>query len=67
MGKLAVEKAEEDFKISEIGYSAGMNTNSGVIDAETALTQAKTNYIQALYDYNNNRAQLDKAMGVPVF
>jgi len=64
--KLAVEKAEENFKIAEIGYSAGMDTNIGVIDAETALTQAKTNYIQALYDYNTSKAQLDKAMGISV-
>lgn len=57
---------EENLKIAEIGYSAGINTNLGVIDAQTALTQVKSNYIQTLYDYNTNKAQLEKAMGVPV-
>jgi outer membrane protein TolC len=32
---------------------------------QVALTQAKTNYVQALYDYNASKAKLDKAMGVP--
>ncbi|WP_040683413.1 hypothetical protein [Thermosinus carboxydivorans] len=29
-----------------------------------ALTQAKTNHVQALYDYNVNKARLDKAIGL---
>ena len=43
-----------------------MGTNIDVMDARVALTTAKTNYVQALYDYNTSKAQLDKAMGMPV-
>ena len=64
--KVAVDKAEEDFKIAQVRYSAGVGTNLDVIDAQLALTQAKTNNIQALYDYNTSKAKLDKAMGIPV-
>ncbi|WP_425058609.1 Outer membrane protein TolC [Sporomusa carbonis] len=64
--KVAVVKAEEDFKIAQVRYNAGVGTNLDVIDAQVALTQAKTNYVQALYDYNTSRAKLDKAMGVAV-
>lgn len=64
--KVAVDKAEEDFKIAQVRYNAGVGTNLDVIDAQLALTQAKTNYIQALYDYNTSKAKLDKAMGVDV-
>lgn len=64
--KVAVDKAEEDFKIAQVRYSAGVGTNLDVIDAQLALTQAKTNHIQALYDYNTSKAKLDKAMGIPV-
>lgn len=64
--QVAVDKAEEDFKIAQVRYSAGVGTNIDVIDAQVALTQAKTNYIQALYDYNTNRAKLEKSMGVDV-
>lgn len=61
--QVAVEKAEEDFKISGVRYSAGVGTNIDVLDAQVALTQAKNNYIQAMYDFNTSRANLDKAIG----
>ena len=64
--QVAVSKAEEDFKIAQVRYSAGVGTNLDVIDSQVALTQARTNYVQALYDYNTNKAKLEKAMGVPV-
>jgi len=64
--EVSVEHAEEDYKISEIGYSSGVTDNLNVIDAELALAQAKTLYIQALYDYNTSKVKLDKAMGVTV-
>ncbi len=64
--KVTVVKAEEDFKIAQVRYTAGVGTNLDVIDAQLALAQAKTNYIQALYDYNTSKAQLDKAMGIAV-
>lgn len=64
--KVAVTKADEDFKIAQVRYMAGVGTNIDVIDAQVALTQAKTNYYQALYDYNTNRAKLEKAMGIAV-
>lgn len=64
--EVAVEKADEDFKIAGVRYSAGVGTNIDVIDAQVALTQAKNNYIQAMYDYNTSRANLDKAIGKTV-
>jgi outer membrane protein TolC len=64
--QVTVEQGEENFKISEVRYSAGVGTNVDVIDAEVALTQAKNNYIQALYNYNTARANLDQAIGKTV-
>ena len=64
--QVAVDKAEEDYKIAQVRYSAGVGTNLDVIDSQVALTQAKTNYTQALYDYNTSKANLDKAMGIAV-
>jgi outer membrane protein len=63
---VAVDKAKDSLRIAEIRYNAGVGTNLDVLDAVLALNQVKTNYIQALYDYNTSKAQLDKAMGVPV-
>mgnify|MGYP003586817022 FL=1 len=61
---VSVSKAEEDLYIAKERYNAGVGTNLDVIDAQLALTQAKTNRIQSLYDYNVNVAKLDKAIGV---
>ncbi len=63
---VTVEKAQEDYKIAQVRYQAGVGTNTDVLDAQVALTKAQTNYVQALYDYNTSWANLEKAMGVPV-
>ena len=63
---VAVNQATEDYQIAQVRYSAGVGTNIDVMDASVALTTARTNYVQALYDYNVSKAQLDKAMGMPV-
>ncbi len=62
----AVGLAEEDYKIKVIRYQAGVGTNLDVLDAQVALTTAKNNYLKAMYEYNNFRAKLDKAMGILV-
>lgn len=61
---VATEKASEDLNIAREKYNAGVGTNLDVIDAQLALTQAKTNHIQALYDYEVNKAKLEKAAGL---
>ena len=62
----AVGLAEEDYKIKVIRYQSGVGTNLDVLDAQVSLTTAKNNYLKAMYEYNNYRAKLDKAMGAPV-
>ena len=64
--KVAVDKAQEDYKIAQVRYSAGVGTNLDVMDAEEKLTSTQTTYITALYDYNTSKASLDKAMGLKV-
>ena len=64
--QVAVDKAQEDYKIAQVRYAAGVGTNLDVMDAEEKLTQAQTNYYTALYNYNSSKAALDKAMGIMV-
>ena len=64
--KVAVEKAQEDYKIAQVRYAAGVGTNLDVMDAQEKLTNAQNNYFLALYGYNTSRATLDKAMGIMV-
>lgn len=62
--QVAVNQSSRDYKMAQERYEAGVGTNLDVMDAEVAMTQAKTNYVQALYDYSISRAQLYKAMGI---
>lgn len=62
--QVAVNQSSRDYVMAQERYNAGIGTNLDVMDAEVAMTQAKTNYILAIYDYNNSRAQLSKAMGL---
>lgn len=64
--KEALAKAEEDLRIEEVRYSAGVGTNLEVMDAQDKLVTAKGDYITALYSYNTSKASLEKAMGIPV-
>jgi len=61
--KKTVEQAKEGLKIAQVRYKSGMGTSVERIDAQTALTQAETNYTQAFYDYNLAKAELEKALG----
>ena len=62
----AVEQAKEKFLISQVRYEEGEDTNLPVMDAQEKLTTAQVNYFNALYSYNLNKAQLEKAMGIPI-
>ncbi|MBP2643100.1 MAG: tolC 1 [Firmicutes bacterium] len=62
--QVAVNQSKRDYEMAQERYNSGIGTNLDVMDAEVAMTQAKTNYIQALYDYNSSRSQLNKAMGL---
>ena len=62
--QVAVTQGEEGLKAAEAKYYAGAGTNMDVIDAQMALTQANTNATQATYDYNVNKAKLEKANGL---
>lgn len=63
---IAVEQAEDSYKIAQVRYEEGVDILLSVTDAQEKLTQTKVNYMTALYQYNLYRAALEKAMGVPV-
>lgn len=64
VAELTVKQAEENFEIANGRYAAGVGNPIEVTDASVALSNAKTAYIQALYDYKVAWASLKKAMGV---
>ena len=62
----AVDKAEEEFAIAQIRYVEGVDTNLNVMNAQEKVVETRSNYYAAIYNFNTSRAQLEKAMGVPV-
>ena len=58
-----IEQAEENFRISEERYKERVATSTEVLDAQTLLTKAKSEYANALGDYNISYAKLQRAMG----
>ena len=58
-----IEQAEENFRISEERYKERVATSTEVLEAQTLLTKAKSEYANALGDYNVNYAKLQRAMG----
>ena len=59
-----IENSMESFRIAQVKYNEGIATNTEVIDAQSALIEAETNHLNALYDYNTSYAALIKAMGI---
>ncbi|MDD4356403.1 MAG: TolC family protein [Smithellaceae bacterium] len=59
-----IEQAQENFRISEARYKERVARSTDVLDAQTLLTKAKSEYANALADYNISYARLQRAMGV---
>ena len=65
----ALTQAREAYRLARVRYAAGVAGQVGVSpqvevsNAQTALTQAESAQVNALYDYNNSRATLDRAIG----
>ena len=61
--KANMELATEVLRVSKIKYQAGAGTNIEVVNAESSLKEAQTNYFAALYDLLIAKVDLDKANG----
>ena len=61
--KMVQEQAQEALRLAEARLAAGTGTQLDVLDAQTALTQARTTQAQSLHDYAVARARLQRALG----
>lgn len=60
-----VTQAREALRLANVRYQAGVGTQLEINDAQTALTQAETNQVNARYDYLSAIARLNRAVGEP--
>lgn len=58
-----VEQAERGYMIAQKRYDTGAGTWLEMNDAELALTQARLNFNQSIYDYMVAKAELEKVLG----
>ncbi len=63
VARIGVQQAQESYRVTGTRFKEGLAQNSDMLDAEVALLQAKTNYTQALVDYELARARLQRAIG----
>lgn len=56
--------AEEVYNIARIKYKEGVGSSLEVMNAESELKEAQTNYFQALYDVITAKVDLQKALGL---
>ena len=59
-----MELAQSVYNTARIKYKEGVGSSLEVMDAESALKEAQTNYFTALYDVMNARVDLQKALGL---
>ena len=58
-----LQQAEEGLRLAEAGYREGVTKQVEVLDARTALSDARKNFSQALYGHMVARLALERATG----
>lgn len=58
-----VRQAEESHRVTSTQFKEGLAQNTDLLDAEVALLRARTQYTQAIVDYELAQASLHKAVG----
>ncbi len=67
VAKLGVKQAEENYRMIKEKYNTQVASSTDLIDAETALLSAKTNYVNSLVDYELAKVRLDKSIGKNIY
>ena len=63
--RIAVRAAEESYKLAQERYDLGTGTQLERLQAQSALFAARSDLVQAQFNYHIQLAQLDQAMGAP--
>ncbi len=62
-GRNTITQAQKGYDISKVRFDEGMGTILELNSAELALTQARMNYAQAIFDYLSAQADYEKIIG----
>lgn len=61
--RLNIEVAEESLRIAEVRYDNGISTLLELLDTQLAVTEAKLNYLNALFNFEESYARLISIVG----
>ncbi|UCD16722.1 MAG: TolC family protein [Candidatus Zixiibacteriota bacterium] len=64
--KETIAQAEEGLRIANLRYESGVGTLLEVLSAQTALTDARTNEADAIYQFRLAKSALKKATGIEI-
>ena len=59
----AITSAQEAYRVTDAQVQAGTATTTDLLEAQSALTQARLNYLRAQYELAISRVNLRRAMG----
>ena len=59
-----VDLAKEALRLANIMYEEGLNTQLDILSSQLALTKAKLNYTNSLFEYQSARYQIRKVVGL---
>ena len=63
MAQASIDRANENLRVANIGFSEGVITPTTVMEAQTAWLQAQTQLIDAQIDARMSQVELQKALG----
>ncbi len=69
VARQSLAQADEAYRLARLRYTTGVTSQEGISpivelsNAQQTLSQAQSDYVNALYDYNNGRCTVDKAVG----
>lgn len=63
VAEAAIRQGEENLRINRERYRERVGTATEVLDAQTLVTKAKTDYYRSLYDYQTATARMQNARG----
>jgi outer membrane protein len=63
VAQTTIDSAEEAYRVTDALVKAGSATTTDLLDAQSALTQARLNLVRAKYEYGIARVALTRAIG----
>ncbi|MGE5400239.1 MAG: TolC family protein [Ignavibacteriales bacterium] len=67
VSRQSLVQAKENYRIINDKYNVQLATSTDLIDAQTAVLQAETNYDSALVDYEIAKVRLEKSLGRRIY